>query len=70
MHPDDIPNPTNEQLQALNRQVRFVPTDNDTPKVLTPDQVKRYNELGYLMPFDGLEESEIRDLGNFFEGVL
>lgn len=70
MHPDDIPNPTNEQLQALNRQVRFVPTDNDTPKVLTPDQVKRYNELGYLMPFDGLEESEIRDLGNFFEGAL
>ena len=51
MHPDDIPNPTNEQLKALNRQVRFVPTDNDTPKVLTPDQVKRYNELGFRVGF-------------------
>ena len=70
MHPDDIPNPTDEELQALDRQVCFVPTENDDPKVIDSEQIKHYNDFGYLMPFDGLDEDEIRDLRNFFEGAL
>ena len=70
MHPDDIPNPTDEELQALDRQVCFVPSNNDAPKVLSPEQINSYNEFGYLMPFDGLDEDEVRDLRNFFEGAL
>ncbi len=70
MHPDDIPNPTDEELQDLDRQVCFVPTENDDPKVIDSEQIKHYNDFGYLMPFDGLDEDEIRDLRNFFEGAL
>ena len=70
MHPDDIPNPTDEQLQALDREVSFVPSENDDPKVLSSEQIDHYNEFGYLMPFDGLDGGEIRDLRNFFEGAL
>ena len=70
MHPDDIPNPTDEQLGTLDREVCFVPTENDDPKVLTSEQIGHYNEFGYLMPFPSLDEDEIRDLRNFFEGAL
>ena len=70
MHPDEIPNPTDEQLGTLDREVCFVPTENDDPKVLTSEQISHYNEFGYLMPFDGLDEDEIRNLRNFFEGAL
>jgi non-heme Fe2+,alpha-ketoglutarate-dependent halogenase len=70
MHPDDIPNPTDEQLRALDREVCFVPTETGDPKVLTPEQINHYNTFGYLMPFDGLGKDEVHDLRNFFEGAL
>ena len=70
MHPDDIPDPTDEQLQALDREVCFVQTETEDPKVLTPEQIDHYNTFGYLMPLEGLDKDEVRDLRNFFEGVL
>ena len=70
MHPDDIPDPTDEQLQALDREVCFVQTETEDHKVLTPEQIDHYNTFGYLMPLEGLDKDEVRDLRNFFEGVL
>ncbi|MGV3485986.1 MAG: phytanoyl-CoA dioxygenase family protein [Planctomycetaceae bacterium] len=67
---DDIPNPSPRQLAELPRQIGFVPAQNSSPKVLRPEQIAQYNELGYLMPFDGLDANEIRELRAFFDGVL
>ena len=47
-----------------------MPSENDDPQVLSSEQIDHYNEFGYLMPFDGLDGGEIRDLRNFFEGAL
>ncbi|MCA9034709.1 MAG: phytanoyl-CoA dioxygenase family protein [Planctomycetaceae bacterium] len=67
---DEIPNPTVQQLAELPRQMTFVPSVNDSPQVLTIQQVQQYNELGYVMPFQALEERESSELRAFFDGIL
>lgn len=67
---DEIPNPTPSQLAELPRQIGFVPANNESPEVLTRDQISQYNATGFLMPFDGLDEREIREIRAFFDGVL
>jgi len=67
---DEIVNPTPAQLAELPRQIGFVPSQNRSPKILTTDQVDQYNRLGYLMPFEGLDDQEILEVRSFFDGVL
>lgn len=67
---DDIPNPSVQQLAELPRQIGFVPARNSSPSNLTPSQIDEYNAVGYLMPFDGLDAGESRELRAFFDGVL
>ncbi len=67
---DEIPNPTPSQLAELPREIGFVPSTNQNLKTLTPAQVKQYNELGYVMPFQGLDQGESVELRAFFDGVL
>ena len=67
---DDIPNPTPADLAELPRQIGFVPSENSSPEFLSQEQIGQYNEVGYLMPFNGLDEREIAELRAFFDGVL
>lgn len=67
---DEIPNPTPRQLAELPRQIGFVPATNNSPSVLTRDQISQYNANGYLMPFDGLNKTEAMEISAFFDGVL
>lgn len=66
----EIPNPTPAQLAELPREVGFVPSSNSSPKFLAADQIQQYNDVGYLMPFDGLDGKETVELRAFFDGVL
>lgn len=67
---DEIPNPTPAQLAGLPRQIGFVPAVNEAPRVLSAEQIRQYNEWGYLMPFDGLSSDETVEVSAFFDGVL
>lgn len=67
---DEIPNPSPSQLAALPRKMTFFPSLNANPKILIPEQIKQYNEQGYLMPFNGLDQEESREIRAFFDGVL
>ena len=67
---DEIPNPTPKQLAELPRQIGFVPSVKRELKRLSGAQVDQYNATGYLMPFDGLEPAEAREIRAFFDGVL
>jgi hypothetical protein len=67
---DELPNPSREQLAQLPRRLDFMPVENPAPETLTRDEIERYNELGYLMPFDGLDPAEVGELRAFFDGVL
>ena len=70
MKVDEIPNPSAAQLAELPRQIGFVPSVVSDPKVLSTGQIRKYNEEGYLMPFQGLDRDESRELRAFFDGVL
>jgi len=67
---DDIPNPTPSQLADLPRKIGFVPSVFSPSSVMSEQQVAQYNETGYLMPLDGLDRDESRELRAFFDGVL
>ncbi len=67
---DEIPSPTSRQLAGLPRQIGFVPSVHHASSSISKQQVERYNETGYLMPFEGLERDEISELRAFFDGVL
>ncbi|HEX3146808.1 MAG TPA: phytanoyl-CoA dioxygenase family protein [Gemmataceae bacterium] len=42
--------PTQDDLAALNRDLRFHPVVNPRPQTLTPTQIDRFNREGYLKP--------------------
>ncbi len=67
---DEIPNPSPSQLAALPRQLGFVPARNNSPQVLSRQQIENYNTQGFLMPFTGLQPEAARELRAFFDGVL
>lgn len=47
---------------ALPRRLGFVPVESLAPEGLTHDQIDSYNEQGDLMPFDGHDAAEAREL--------
>ena len=67
---EELINPSPQQLAELPRQLGFVAVDNEAPFSLTREEIDRYNEFGYLMPFDGRSDPEIGELRAFFDGVL
>lgn len=67
---DEIITPTASQLVELPREVGFVPAQNPHPQYLSQTQLEQYNESGYLMPFEGLDATEVAELRAFFDGVL
>ena len=62
--------PTEEELRLVERNLSFTKASNENPQALTGSQIGKYNEEGYLMPFDGLPEGEIKELRNFFDQIL
>ena len=65
-----IAEPTEEELRQVIRELKFVEASNENPQFLSLSQIEKYNDQGYLMPFDGLPSPEIADLRNFFDQIL
>ncbi|MDB5312508.1 MAG: hypothetical protein JWO38_6710 [Gemmataceae bacterium] len=62
--------PGQDELGATTRDLSFHPCTNPAPKVLTPDQIARFNRDGYLMPLRVFSAAEIADLRRYFDGLL
>jgi non-haem Fe2+, alpha-ketoglutarate-dependent halogenase len=62
--------PGQDDLSQLPRDLRFHPCVNAAPKVLTPEQVARFNRDGYLMPFRFFSPEEIGELRAYFDRLL
>jgi len=67
---DLIKDPTEEELHRIDRNLNFVKVCNQNPQALSSSQIEKYNEQGYLMPFDGLPSTEIAELRDFFDHIL
>jgi non-heme Fe2+,alpha-ketoglutarate-dependent halogenase len=49
------------EVTKLNRDLRFFPASNPRPKKLTGEQIRSYNELGYLTGFRVFGEAEAQE---------
>src|SRR4051812_8012848 len=62
--------PGQGDLARFERDLSFHPCTNAAPKVLTPEQVARFNRDGYLLPFRVFTSEEIADLRSYFDQLL
>src|SRR5437763_1047870 len=62
--------PAQDELADIPRDLSFHPSANPAPKVLTPEQVARFNRDGYLMPLRIFSEAEIADIRRYFDNLL
>jgi len=62
--------PSQDELSAMNRDLRFHPAVNPTPKTITTEQIERFNKDGYLKPFRIFDASEASDLRAYFDRLL
>ncbi len=62
--------PTEQELQALNRDLHFYPTINPSPKVLTAAQVEGFNTRGYVTPVQIYSPEEITQIRAYFDDLL
>ena len=46
----------------LDRDLRFIPLGVEDPQILTPGQIRRYNEAGHLFPIDIFSPAEIAEI--------
>jgi ectoine hydroxylase-related dioxygenase (phytanoyl-CoA dioxygenase family) len=62
--------PGQDDLAAVERDLSFHPSSNPSPRVLTTEQIERFNRQGYLMPFRIFSTEEMNDLRSYFDGLL
>ncbi len=54
----------------LERDLRFFPLGVDEPRHLTTDQIRQYNDKGYVFPIDIFSQSEIEAIRSYFDELL
>lgn len=62
--------PTQEDLAALDRDLRFHPVINPHPQTLSPGQIEQFNREGYLKPFRIFDAHEANELRAYFNALL
>ena len=62
--------PGQDELAEMARDLSFHPSTAADPKVLTREQVERFNREGYLKPFRIFTPEEAADLRRYFDGLL
>lgn len=62
--------PTEEELAKLGRDLRFYDVQNLDPKILSTEQIERYNRVGYLAPVRIFSTSEIDSIRSYFDELL
>ncbi len=62
--------PSTEQLNNLQRDLRFHPASTENPATLTPEQVAAFNRDGYLKGIRIFDKPEIDDIRRYFDELL
>ena len=62
--------PGQTDLAEIPRDLRFYPVENPQPRILTPEQIQRYNATGYLKPFRIFDSAEIEEIRVYFDRLL
>src|SRR5512137_1718857 len=59
-----------ERVSKLDRDLHFFPTGSSNPKKLTRDQVRFYNEQGYLSGLRAFQGAEVQTNRRNFDSIL
>jgi hypothetical protein len=62
--------PTADELQKMQRDLKFYPVENSEPKALTASQIEHYNTQGFIAPLDVYSPAEIADIRLYFDQLL
>jgi non-haem Fe2+, alpha-ketoglutarate-dependent halogenase len=62
--------PTAEELNGLERDLRFHPSTIENPRTLTADQVAAFNRDGYLKGIRIFSEEEMAGIRQYFDELL
>lgn len=62
--------PDSSQLQQIERDLRFYPTTNANPQVLSQEQVEQFNRDGYIKDLTIFSPSEIASIRQQFDELL
>ncbi|MCC9601419.1 phytanoyl-CoA dioxygenase family protein [Stieleria sp. JC731] len=62
--------PTEDELQALQRDLSFHPSTTTSPSVLTEEQIQQFNTEGYIRPLEIFTAEEITGIRNYFDNLL
>src|SRR5687768_5401694 len=62
--------PQHDELQQLERDLRFHPSPVTDPEILTPALVEQFNQQGYLRPFRIFTSDEMVQHRAYFDSLL
>ncbi len=62
--------PSEDEIQSLQRDLRFHRTVNPSPSCLTNDQIEHFNRLGFVAPISIFSADEIADIRSYFDDLL
>jgi non-haem Fe2+, alpha-ketoglutarate-dependent halogenase len=62
--------PTSEELSAVERDLRFHPSENANPQRLTYTEIAAFNRDGYLRGIRIFSEAEIAEQRRYFDAIL
>ena len=57
-------------ITTLDRELRFFPVRNDNPSTLSREQIRQYNELGYLSGFKVCDDRQVAANRAGFDAIL
>ncbi len=62
--------PDNDELNHIERDLRFYPASTQAPRTLTKEQVDAYNRDGYVRPVRIFSDQEIAGIRLYFDELL
>lgn len=62
--------PITDALPEMKRELKFFPAENENPSTLTSEQVRHFNEQGYVFPLDVFTEEEAVQNRLYFDDMM
>ncbi len=62
--------PDRESIGTVERDIRFFPSTNDSPQLLSPADIAAWNRDGYLGPLDVYDGEAIAEIRAYFDKLL
>lgn len=62
--------PSADELQSMQRDLKFYHVENSAPQALSTSQIEHYNTRGFIAPLDVYSPTEIADIRGYFDQLL